>query len=1083
MDKKRYNIKRNNDSDTNNKNNQKITNDLPKLSQLRHKNRIKSITYKGYNETIPFMTYESNTEANSHYNNENNNKVNVQKTINKKMFLMPMRNNYGLKHRKIKSNLTQSSQNSKNKGDAYNKNQIISFTNTINQIRNNSVENQHNRIYVHKKLKNFNQNLKNKISMNDNNDISCQNNVSNNGNKNYYSKLIVFPNKANYFRKKTLGVIENINKDKSGTIKNINSFNGVSSTNKSPLFKKKKTIFKFPNNENIGSNFDSEDDENENENINSNKLDDDVDYNLPDDIEHRLDNLDDYINIYSIKDSLDLNEKNKSINNEDNDNDNENENDNDNDNEENEDKIVIKKNNNKKNSNSNNNIIINTNKINNIKNRINNNEEKNTININKNIIINKKIILIPEEQNSNKKQCSKTSYGFFNTYKKTYKNIINIPYSNNFFKQNTTNTSRNELLNHCQTKDSLNSLNNYIYKKKNFASPTPKIKKYISFFTEESNKGTKNIIDLIDNQTLETYQMSHTINKFYEPKKLNKFNTNHDLSNQTFDNNHNFRENSVMSDIISNNIKKRLANGRLKDDIYYKLNCSEKKDLEKNNKFIIIDIPKENKKEEEEKEKYDSDFITNLSLLEISKFLEMKLKIILNKIAKYQNCEKECYEFIHFYFDHNFNHHKIDIFINKMNKELITNYTKMEIIYFFLCYDILSSKKFNKACIILKSIVTLLYDNLIALLFLIIKYYKDDNKEIINSLNTIVTEYVRKNRDIKNANMNENKVIQIIGNNTNDIIIYYKMLIESLYKKYYNEKDYSVKFPECIKNLDNGKNDTNKTKNVIYSFFNEAYTNTKNYDFLEFKYFFYLFLSNKNEKVPIKQRYSKSRKIKSIKTKEKHKEKPKYKKNENENEKLDIIPMSNNYIIRPIKNNYKYTLILGLDETLIYNNIDNYVSFKKDRTIHLRPNIHEFLREMKKIYELIIFSEKSKDYVDPIIDLIQKKEKYFSYVLCEQYVTLDSNGQEMKDINLLGRNLKNVIIVDNKDLYYKLFKDNFIYIEPFNGENKKNKKNILKIYEKALKEIQLDAEKTKDIRISIDKFRYKLDPNNINNLD
>ena len=89
----------------------------------------------------------------------------------------------------------------------------------------------------------------------------------------------------------------------------------------------------------------------------------------------------------------------------------------------------------------------------------------------------------------------------------------------------------------------------------------------------------------------------------------------------------------------------------------------------------------------------------------------------------------------------------------------------------------------------------------------------------------------------------------------------------------------------------------------------------------------------------------------------------------------------------------------------------------------------------------------------------------------------------MKDINLLGRSLKNVIIVDNKDLYYKLFKDNFISIEPFNGENKKNKKNILKIYEKALKDIQLDAEKTKDIRISIDKFRYKLDPNNINNLD
>ena len=138
---------------------------------------------------------------------------------------------------------------------------------------------------------------------------------------------------------------------------------------------------------------------------------------------------------------------------------------------------------------------------------------------------------------------------------------------------------------------------------------------------------------------------------------------------------------------------------------------------------------------------------------------------------------------------------------------------------------------------------------------------------------------------------------------------------------------------------------------------------------------------------------------------------------------------------------------------------------------------------MKKIYELIIFSEKSKDYVDPIIDIIQKKEKYFSHVLYEQYMTSDSNGQEIKDINLLGRNLKNVIIVDNRDLYYKPFKDNFISIEPFYGENKRNKKNVFKIYEKTLKEIQLDAEQTNDIRISINKLRYKIEPIIIKNSD
>lgn len=66
-------------------------------------------------------------------------------------------------------------------------------------------------------------------------------------------------------------------------------------------------------------------------------------------------------------------------------------------------------------------------------------------------------------------------------------------------------------------------------------------------------------------------------------------------------------------------------------------------------------------------------------------------------------------------------------------------------------------------------------------------------------------------------------------------------------------------------------------------------------------------------------------------------------------------------------------MILDLDETLIY--LQNKDSLKVDiNSIILRPNLHEFLHEMKSIYELIIFSENSQEYVEPIIDLIQKKK-------------------------------------------------------------------------------------------------------------
>ena len=380
---------------------------------------------------------------------------------------------------------------------------------------------------------------------------------------------------------------------------------------------------------------------------------------------------------------------------------------------------------------------------------------------------------------------------------------------------------------------------------------------------------------------------------------------------------------------------------------------------------------------------------------------------------------------------------------------------KMEIIFLFICYDILCSKKFNKACIILKSIFYLLYDNFISLLILVTKNNKNKGKEFIKNLNIVINEYFDESKKGDLINMNEHKVIEFIGDNTNEITNYYKMLIDSLYKKHYNEKDYSVKFPDCIRNMDMEKMDASKVKNVIASFFYETYKKIINYDFVEFKYFFYLFLSHKNDKMPVSHKSSRARKTKLNKNKEKK--------------------ISKNSILPPIKSNYKYTLILDLDETLIY------LQNQDRKTITLRPNIFEFLHEMKSIYELIIFSENSQEYVEPIVDLIQQDEKYFDYILCKQYMTFDSKGQEIKNLNLLGRDLKNVVVVDNMQQYYKN-NDNLICIKSFFGDVNNDKKT-LKFLGNILKEIKLDSEKTGDIRISINNYKYKLYPKVINILD
>ena len=136
---------------------------------------------------------------------------------------------------------------------------------------------------------------------------------------------------------------------------------------------------------------------------------------------------------------------------------------------------------------------------------------------------------------------------------------------------------------------------------------------------------------------------------------------------------------------------------------------------------------------------------------------------------------------------------------------------------------------------------------------------------------------------------------------------------------------------------------------------------------------------------------------------------------------------------------------------------------------------------MKSIYELIIFSENSQEYVEPIIEFIQKKENYFDYIICKPFISYDSRGNEIKDLSLLGRDMKNVIVVDNIKQYYTN-KDNLICIKSFFGDANNDKKT-LKLLGNVLKEIKTDAENTGDIRISISHLKYKLYPKVINSLD
>ena len=181
----------------------------------------------------------------------------------------------------------------------------------------------------------------------------------------------------------------------------------------------------------------------------------------------------------------------------------------------------------------------------------------------------------------------------------------------------------------------------------------------------------------------------------------------------------------------------------------------------------------------------------------------------------------------------------------------------------------------------------------------------------------------------------------------------------------------------------------------------------------------------------------------------------------------------NEYYLPPIKPYYKYTLVLDLDETLIYfqnyNNLLNN-SYKNKNSLIFRPGLLDFLYKMKPLYELVLFSFGTKEYVDHILSIIEKKEKIFEYVLYRQHATYEK-GEYVKNLALLGRDLKKIIIVDDIPHVFKLQKNNGICIKSFYGDVISDR-NTLKLLGKILEKIRFDADENDgDIRKSLKKQR------------
>ena len=131
-----------------------------------------------------------------------------------------------------------------------------------------------------------------------------------------------------------------------------------------------------------------------------------------------------------------------------------------------------------------------------------------------------------------------------------------------------------------------------------------------------------------------------------------------------------------------------------------------------------------------------------------------------------------------------------------------------------------------------------------------------------------------------------------------------------------------------------------------------------------------------------------------------------------------------------------YTLILDVDETLFHFKI--YEDDDEQGILKIRPGVFQFIDEIKEYYEIVLFSEAEKNYIDLIADAIGDNRYLYDYILCRDYVTIVGKNF-VKELSKIGRPLDKIIIIDNMPQNFSFNKENGIYIKSFWGEENDDK--------------------------------------------
>lgn len=139
------------------------------------------------------------------------------------------------------------------------------------------------------------------------------------------------------------------------------------------------------------------------------------------------------------------------------------------------------------------------------------------------------------------------------------------------------------------------------------------------------------------------------------------------------------------------------------------------------------------------------------------------------------------------------------------------------------------------------------------------------------------------------------------------------------------------------------------------------------------------------------------------------------------------------------------TLVLDLDETLVHSSFrptaaaDLVIDVELEGEIHKvyvrkRPGVDEFMRQVARFYEVVVYTASMAKYANPLLDQLDPSRTVSHRLFREACTRHTAGSGYMKDLSKLGRELSNVIIIDNSPICYALQPDNAIPIRTWRDD-------------------------------------------------